>query len=58
MVSQPIWYLGKTLVTITWLNTFTADGKARKQQLELLRRAKQTSVEVTPIEIEIENENK
>ena len=51
LVSKPLWYLGRTLVTITWLNTLTADGKARKKQLEILRKTNKTATEVTPIEV-------
>ena len=59
LVSKPLWYLGRTLVTITWLNTLTADGKARKKQLEMLRKTNKTATEVTPIEvIEVDNTSK
>lgn len=37
VVGGPLLFLGRTLVTITWLNTFTAEGKERLKQMEALR---------------------
>lgn len=44
LIGQPLWYLGSTLVTISWLNVFTSEGKERKQKLEALRKARKQAL--------------